>query len=370
MDTNETNMYNSTTVPWMDNATMASTTEASLSLHTYPERVVVAFFFLMIALTNIIGNSMVILAVVFSKKLRTSANVFVVSLSSADLLAGLAAPMSVVALLSPGDHWPWSSEAPCYIAGMLLYTSSSASLFNLASIALNRLILIKRPMTLYRSLYTRRNLVINVVVIWVVAIAIMTVPPLCGVGGFGYDEQHHTCSDLDTHPKAKTFERIQTFTSYPIPFIIIITSYVMIFIHVHRHFKRQAEMGNATSPGSSSSGNSSFIASDSAAVLKAARRDRISRQQLDITKNLFTAACAFFICITPYCVALFIPNNDRLLLFGGVIFLSNSCVNPVIYAAKHPQFKKVLRLMLRCKYSQIEQPSDTLKNLKACCCKV
>ena len=117
MDTNETNMYNSTTIPWMYDTsttvpwmddirfTMASTTEASLSLQTYPERVVTASILLLISLINIIGNSMVILAVVFSKKLRTSTNVFVVSLSSADLLAGVAAPMSAVALLSPGDHW-------------------------------------------------------------------------------------------------------------------------------------------------------------------------------------------------------------------------------------------------------------------------
>ena len=44
----------------------------------------------------------------------------------------------------------------------------------------------------------------------------------------------------------------------------------------------------------------------------------------------------------------------------------NSCVNPIIYAAKHPQFKKVMRHLLRCRYSEIEEPSDTLKALVAC----
>ncbi|XP_071803835.1 melatonin receptor type 1A-like [Asterias amurensis] len=370
MDINDSEtISNSTAVSWMVNTTM--TTTASLSLHSYPERVVAGFLFLLIAVINITGNSMVILAVIFSKKLRTSTNVFVVSLSSADLLAGLAMPMSTVALLTPGNSWPGSTETPCYIAGLLLYTSSSASLFNLASIALNRLILIKSPMKWYRILYTKCNLVINVVVIWIVAIAIMTVPPLLEIGSFGYDKQHHSCSDLDTHPKAKTFERIQTFASYPIPFIIIITSYIIIFVHVRRHFKKQiSNETNVTNPGtgSSSSGvNPTFQTSDSTAVLRAGRLDRLNRQQLEITKNLFMAVCAFFICITPYSVALFIPNNDRFLLFGGVVFLCNSCVNPIIYAAKHPQFKKVLRLMLRCKYSEIEEPSDALKKLTACC---
>ncbi|XP_071803541.1 rhodopsin, GQ-coupled-like [Asterias amurensis] len=368
MDINDT-MSNSTAVLWLPNTTM--TTTSIPAVHSYTVRVVVGVLFLLIAVINITGNSMVIFAVIFSKKLRTSTNVFVVSLSSADLLAGLALPMSSVALISPGNSWPGSTEAPCYIAGLLLYTSSSASLFNLASIALNRLILIKSPMKWYRILYTKCNLVINVVVIWTVAIVIMTVPPLCGIGDYGYDKQQHTCTDLDNHPRAKTFKKIQTFGSYPISFVIIITSYIIIFVHVRRHFKKQMRNDdNITIPGCSSSGRgNSFQTSDNAAVMRAGRRDRISQQQLEITKNLFMAVCAFFICITPYSVALFIPNNDRFLLFGGVVFLCNSCVNPIIYAAKHPQFKKVLRLMLRCKYSEIEEPSDTIKHLKACCCK-
>ncbi|XP_038076145.1 melatonin receptor type 1A-like [Patiria miniata] len=362
---------NTTAVSSMDNMTVFPSTEdpMSASLQTYADRVVVAVFIFLISLTNITGNSLVVLAVVFSKKLRTSTNVFVVSLSVADLLAGLAAPMSSVGLLSAGDEWPWSTEVPCSIAGLLLYISSAASLFNLASIALNRLILIKHPMTLYRSIYTRRNLVINVAVNWLVPICAMSLPPLFGIGGWGYDEQHHSCSDLDTHPKAKTFEMIQTIVSYPIPLVIIVTSYIMIFVHVRRHFKKQKAMHSGisdTAPtGATSSSNSSFVVVEDATAAKSAHMDRINRQQLQITKNLFMAVCAFFVCITPYCVALFIPNNDRFLLFGGLLFFCNSIVNPIIYGAKHPQFKKVMRRLIKCQYSQIEEPSNALKALMA-----
>ncbi|XP_071803836.1 histamine H2 receptor-like [Asterias amurensis] len=368
MDINETTS-NSTTVSWLPNTTM--TTTSISAVHSYPVRVVLGVCFILISVTSITGNSMVILAVIFSKKLRTSTNVFVVSLSSADLLTGLAMPMSAVALISPGNSWPWSTEAPCYIAGLLLYTSACASIYNLASIALNRLILIKSPMKWYRILYTKCNLVINVVIIWIVAFAILIVPPLCGIGDYGYGKKQHTCSNLETHPKAKTFERIQLFAGYPLPLIIIITSYVMIFIHVRRHFKKQMDEATDTKHESLGSGdNPTFQRSDSTVVISAERRDRLNRQQLEITKNLFMTVCAFFICITPYAVALYFPNNESFLVIGGVVFLSNSFLNPIIYAAKHPQFKKVLRLMLRCKYSEIEEPSDTIKYLTAkCCCK-
>ena len=85
------------------------------------------------------------------------------------------------------------------------------------------MILIKRPMTLYLRIYTRRNLVVIVAGLWLVALATMIVPPLFGIGGFGYDERHHTCTDLDTHPKAKTFDRIQIIVAYPVPLIVIVT---------------------------------------------------------------------------------------------------------------------------------------------------
>ncbi|XP_038077661.1 melatonin receptor type 1B-A-like [Patiria miniata] len=362
---NSTSAHQDMTLFWSGNyTTVLDTQDPSHSLQTYAERVVVAAFILLIAISNIVGNSLVILAVVFSKKLRTSTNAFVVSLSAADLLAGLAVSMTVVALLNPGESWP---SVLCSMAGVVLYVNSTASLFNLASIALNRLILIKRP-TLYRSLYTRLTIAVNIAVVWIAAIAVMVVPPLLGIGGFGYDEQHHACSDLDTHPKAKIFEKIQTVLSFPIPFIIIVSSYIMIYMHVRRHFQAQRVLrGISDEAPTTSSGNFIFVVSDNATALRTSHQDRINRQQVEITKNLFIAFCAFFFCVAPYSIALFLPNNDRYLLFLAAVFFCNSCVNPFIYGAKHPQFKKVMRCMLRCQYSQIEEPSDTLKALMNCC---
>ena len=320
------------------------------SLYTYPERVLVSSIYYVIILINLVGNSLVIMAVVFSHKLRTRTNVFVVNLSCADLMAGLALPWSSVGMINPGG-WPLETKVPCVIAGAMLYISSGASLFNLASIALNRAIIIKRPMTTYRRVYTKRNLIIMAALNWIIPITVMTIPPLAGVGGFGYDRQHHTCSDLDTLPNAKLFELIQTITSYPITFIIIITSYIVIYIHVRRHFKTQLDHVEAAGMDTSEANRT--------------KRERLQSQQLEITKNLFVSFCFFLLCISPYSISLFFKNNERWLLFGGVIFLSNSCINPFIYAAKHPQFKVVLRKMVRCRLAEIPEPSSVLKAILA-----
>ncbi|XP_038077659.1 melatonin receptor type 1B-B-like [Patiria miniata] len=359
-------------IPSATDVLNSTTPETMISLYTYPERVVVAVFFILISIFDVVGNSVVILAVVFSKKLRTSTNVFVVSLSVADFIAGLSLPMSVVALLSPGDTWPFDTEAPCFVGGLFLFISSGSSLLNLACIALNRAVLIKRPMTTYLWLYTNRNIAVMVATVWAVAIFGILIPPLAGVGGFGLDREHRTCSDLQNLPGGMTFDLIQTITFYVVPLMVILTCYVIIFVHVRHHFKTQkARSQENTADVDATAASSSEKAKDhtldpTAAKAADARRHRISRQQLQITVNLFTAFCAFLVCVSPYCVTMVVTTNDRFRLFSAVLFLCNSWVNPIIYGAKHPQLKNVMRRLLRCQYSQIEEPSDTLKALMAC----
>ncbi|XP_038077658.1 melatonin receptor type 1B-B-like [Patiria miniata] len=353
---------------WEDeNATgWISTQQTMLSLYSYPERVVIASFFILISVLTISGNITVILAVVFSKKLRTSTNVFVVSLAVADLLTGVGIPMSAVALLSPGDTWPFATEAPCFVGALLLYISVGASVLHLASIALNRAVLIKRPMTTYRWLYTRRNLAIMVVIIWAIAILVMLLPPLFDVGGFGLDMQFRSCSDLQTHPRGMTFDQIQTFTFYLVPTIVVLACYAIIFVHVRRHFKSLKAHGQEPMAETASSSTGKAHLEITTATQDSTHRHRISRQQLQITKNLFTAVCVFFCCITPFFLTNLLTTMHRFLNYAAIILLCNSCANPIIYGAKHPQFKKVMRRMIMCQYSQIEEPSDTLKALMAC----
>ncbi|XP_022080151.1 5-hydroxytryptamine receptor 7-like [Acanthaster planci] len=348
-----------------------STEQGLISLYTYLERVVVAVVFILISIFDIAGNTVVILAVVFSKKLRTSTNVFVVSLSIADFMAGLSLPMSVVALLSPGDTWPFSTETPCFIAGVLLFISSGSSLLNIACIALNRAILIKRPFSTYLSLYSKSNIALMVTTVWAVAIFGVLVPPLVGVGGFGLDREHRTCSDLQDLPGSVTYDLIKTITFYILPLLIICTCYVVIFIHVRRHFKtqkvRSQENTTELEVTSSSSWKAKSQTLDSTTVrARDAHRQRINRQQLQITKNLFMAFCAFLLCASPYCATMIATTSDRFRLFSGALLLCNSWVNPIIYGAHHPQFKTVMRSMMKCQYSQIEEQSDTLKVLIAC----
>ena len=65
----------------------------------YGERVFGAIIVIIVSVVGIFGNSMIILSVIISKKLRTSTNAFVVNLGVADLLTCLFLPWFAVALL-------------------------------------------------------------------------------------------------------------------------------------------------------------------------------------------------------------------------------------------------------------------------------
>ncbi|XP_038051430.1 G-protein coupled receptor moody-like [Patiria miniata] len=355
----------------VQNLTMASTIEAPSELHSYGVLVFVACVWIIVAVLGITGNTMVILAAILSKHVRTTTNVLVVNLSVADLWTCLSLPWSSVALLSNGT-WPLTSRIPCQIAAFMWHTGLGASLYNLAFIALNRLVKITCPLATYNCIFSPRKMVFIVALPWLIPIFVVTFPLTIGVGRLGLDLRDDTCTDDDLHPRADDYNLAQTIGFYPIPMTTVIVSYVIIYVHVRRHFTKQLSQTKSKDTASDavdpSDGMASMSMSTSAEVIEERdehqgeeRMRRISHQQLKITKNLFGVFCAFTLCISPYFISLFFANSDVFALFGATILVFNSCVNPIIYGAKHPQFKKVLRPMLLCRWKKIPQPSKTLK---------
>ncbi|XP_038050909.1 G-protein coupled receptor moody-like [Patiria miniata] len=355
------------------NVTTSSTSEPTSELHPYGVLVFAACAWVIVAVLGITGNAMVILAAILSKHVRTTTNVLVVNLSVADLWTCLSLPWSSVALLSNGT-WPLASEIPCQIAAFMWHTGLGVSLYNLAFIALNRLVKITCRLATYNRIFSPRKMAYIVALSWFIPIFVIIFPLTIGVGSLGLDLRDDTCTDDDLHPRADDYNLAQTIGFYPIPMITVVVSYVVIYIHVRRHFSKQlsktqnkdtatdAVQPSATSMTSiSTTGTSAEVLEEREERKGAARKRKISRQQLQITKNLFWVFCAFTLCISPYYISLFFANSDVFALYGATILICNSCVNPIIYGVKHPQFKKVLRPMLWCKWKKIPQPSETLQ---------
>ncbi|XP_071498250.1 beta-3 adrenergic receptor-like [Diadema antillarum] len=89
----------------------------------------------------------------------------------------------------------------------------------------------------------------------------------------------------------------------------------------------------------------------------------VSRRQADITRNVFYVVLAFLICLAPYGVAILLPNSEPGIPWVMLLLQFNTCVNPVIYALKHPTFREVIPRILRCDFSNIPAKSQWLKKL-------
>ncbi|XP_072029778.1 protein trapped in endoderm-1-like [Amphiura filiformis] len=354
----------------------------------YWERVIVGIIYLVIFLLGIIGNSMVIIAVILSRKLREPTNCMITNLAVSDLLTCLMLIWNVVALLSKSG-WPIAGWI-CSLAGTVIYTSSGTSLYSLAIIGVNRLIKITKP-KYFPKIYTYRNVGIMIFLTWITPLPLILIPPLLGVGQIGYDESDYTCSDVELHPKSDTYNYFQL-AVIPIPLFTIIICYSWILTHIRRHFKLQrirrsfssslnrkpssfaiSESEFTSSPGPGSSKKSFFSSSISNMKINGVtsspqrtHEDRIDSQQLAVTMNLFYVVLAFLICSLPYLLALLLAglvNTDHFMIYAGAILLASSAINPVIYAWKHPHFKIVLKAMVLCRFQDIPQPSWATKRV-------
>ena len=347
----------------------------------YWQRVIVATIYLSIFICGIVGNSMVICAVILSRKLREPTNCLITNLAASDLLTCTMLIWNVVALLSKSG-WPIGGWV-CTMAGTIIYSSSGTSLFNLAVIAVNRLIRIIKP-NIFNKIYTYRNVAIMITFTWIIPLPFILIPPLIGIGKIGYDPEDFTCSDMELHPRSDTFNYFQS-AIVPIPLFTIIFCYGWILLHIRRHFKiqrvRQSLVhlnrkpssfrlnDSESKPPDSPSSKLTFsqsIARQLNNQYNSPQNGKIDNQQLAVTMNLFYVVVAFLVCSLPYFFALLFAssmNTDHFMLYAGAILLASSAINPAIYAWKHPHFKVALKAMILCRYHEIPQPSSTAKRV-------
>ncbi|XP_072175780.1 G-protein coupled receptor moody-like [Diadema setosum] len=373
------------------------------------QRLVLAIMFIIVSVVGSLGNVIVIAAVIASKKLRTITNVFVVNLAVADFLTSITVPWTAVALLSEGDSWPLDPWI-CTAAAAIMYLCVGTSLYSLASASINRFILVTKGYATYRKTFTTLNLIIWITLIWVVAFLFVIFLPVIGVGRLGYNRKYRSCSQSSDHPKDGVYQLVQAVGIFPIPLAIISFCYGRIFCFVRRHIK---VMDGHTSVRHDNHGNPiSNTKSDTVREPKDRRTERVmpdrevsstvgvtvgqdqggrpttnkckpvkiskdqrtesgvsfagrskpqapsmKQRQIQITTNMFIVVCVFVVCLAPFTICLFYNDSDPFIPYASAIVLCNSCVNPFIYATKHPVFKSVMKSIVTCHFHEIPQPA-------------
>ena len=89
-------------------------------------------------------------------------------------------------------------------------------------------------------------------------------------------------------------------------------------------------------------------------------RQSLTRRQMAVTKSMFYILCAFLACTVPFAIIMMSTSPGRFGPYTGCILLLNSALNPLIYAVKLPHFKKEMKRVCLCRYTQTRRNSFEL----------
>ncbi|XP_071792580.1 dopamine receptor 1-like [Asterias amurensis] len=176
-----------------------------------------------ITATAVIGNLLVIIAIVRSPTLHTIASVFVFNLALADeAVASLVMTLDVVYRFQ--GTWPWG-HAVCQVWMSTDVLSCSASILTLCSIAVDRYIAIAHPF-LYQGSMTKTKAVLVTSLVWAVAFILSVLPmALRWHEPVGFEQQSDQCI-LTFNP---AFSIISSIVSFYVPFVIMVITYGLIY---------------------------------------------------------------------------------------------------------------------------------------------
>ena len=137
------------------------------------ETIFTSIFMITVSLVAVLGNSLVILAILWNRKLRTVCNFLFLNLAVADMLQGaIAMPLRLADQLNQTDNTPL---VPCLVVIPLTVFLFGASNFNLTLISLDRYIALRRPF-IYPILAEPRRAAFIVGMSWVLISIIAFLP--------------------------------------------------------------------------------------------------------------------------------------------------------------------------------------------------
>eukprot|EP00057_Strongylocentrotus_purpuratus_P032120 XP_786664.2 PREDICTED: probable G-protein coupled receptor No18 [Strongylocentrotus purpuratus] len=209
----------------------------------YNQRIAIAVIVCIVFLVGSIGNTLVITAVVLSRKLRSTTNWFIVNLGCSDLLTCLCLPFNVVALLSR-DGWPLPGWI-CSVNSAVTWICLGSSIMTLALIAYNRWYLLTKSGIQFQKLYTTRNICFMLLSAWMYPATLVLVPHFAGLGRLGYSYKYKACAQDNSIPTAFLYSLTAGACAVIPVFIVTVVIYVRIYLFVSRQSKKMIQLKKA-----------------------------------------------------------------------------------------------------------------------------
>ncbi|XP_077386150.1 histamine H1 receptor [Festucalex cinctus] len=187
-----------------------------------------------VSLLTIIMNLLVLYAVKREKSLHTVGNLYVVSLSVADLIVGATVmPLNLVYLLQ--DEWKLGM-ALCQFWLIMDYVASTASIFSLFILCLDRYRSVRQPLK-YLKYRTRGKASVMISGAWL--LSMLWIFPILGWRSFSHvelkPEEENKC---DTDFRFVTWFKVLTAVfNFYVPSILMLWFYTHIYLAVRQHLR-------------------------------------------------------------------------------------------------------------------------------------
>ena len=315
-------------------------------------------FLILIMIVTFLGNFMVCLTVYLHRRLRTVTNYFIVSLAVSDLLISvLSLPFRINQTLHNGT-WCLGYEV-CLTWIITDLICSCASICNLAAISIDRYIAIVHPFR-YHSLMTTTVAWVIIGIVWTYSAT------WAALSSFNWTEagKQHFFTDRVCKKSDKIFYTVVTACDFYLPLLIVLVMYGLVFRVAMNQARAVASLQPAGGSNNSGRGRRSSIN-----IVK----------EVKAAKTLAIVVGAFIICWFPFFTFLMIsmwnlkllqpPNlsDDTLKGLRGtflyVLPVTNSTLNPIIYALFNREFRAAfLRLLQRTFGQHCSRSSDSPAN--------
>lgn len=300
-------------------------------------RALVASVQCVIILFTLLGNGLVVGAIVSFPRLRSVTNYFVGSLAVADLaVAVLVLPHSV--LYGIWGRWTFG-WAMCYFWMSCDVMCCTASILNLCVIAVDRYLAITEPLT-YPGRFPSRHPGLVIAGVWACSAAISFGPIFAGWFADATVRLYEDSPDCGLHVN-QVYAVVSSMTSFYCPLVVMVIVYTRIFSIARRQSKEIVKLEKSLDR----NGYRSH------AQVRRNFRDLKAIKTLGTLMGLFCISwLPFFVVyiVRPFCGCHISKHLDQTITWFGYC---NSFFNPCVYALINRDFRVAYRRLLLCQKS-------------------
>ncbi|XP_026174791.1 trace amine-associated receptor 1-like [Mastacembelus armatus] len=296
--------------------------DASYLLSSNPSSLCALFHIFLgsLSVVTVCGNLLVIISIIYFKQLHTPTNSLVLSLAVTDLLVGvLVYPLTMEFSIS---SCLYNNGLFCKVRGTFDVSLCTSSILNLCCISVDRYHAVCQPLT-YRTKINHHVVVTMILVSWGVAV-------LIGLGFLVLGMTHNLCSETCIIDIV-TANIMGLLFAFYLPMIVMLCIYLKIFLVA----QRQARSIQNTKSGAT-----------------------VNKMERKATKTLAIVMGVFLMCWLPFYLCTTILSFSHvyvplvLLELLNWLALSNSLLNPFIYAFFYRWFRSAFRIVISGKILQ------------------